>query len=306
MMKKTIARLLAIGLLLASAAVAQEAALPAFEWERDMVNHWKLEADGQRIDMEAHVFDDAMLCTVCNSEVWDYGDGSGCVNNYDEQGNLLHYTDFDVDGAILNEIRHSLTYDENGVLVLDLEFIGETLYLENIYRADADGCSVPVKTTCFNDDGTLSVNEYDENGNCIRTYIQHEDGTIGSQTLTEYEPGDDGWYYEAKVTDRFDTGEVICAIKNQYGDTISYVYTEADGSVSMNITDEFEYVDGVRRYNRTYSFGVLVSESFYDEEGCNIRDIDYEEDGTYHVTTYDENDEPVTVTYNAAGEIVEE
>lgn len=305
-MKKIIALCLMAGLLLCAAASAEESVLPVFEWERDMLNHWKLDAEGQSVNVEKHQLDDSMICTVCGSEVWDWGGGYGSISNYDEYGNTVRYTSFDEDESLSYDSKHALTYDENGVLVLDLEYINGILYNESVYHADAHGCSIPVKSTSFNDDGTTSVNEYDENGNCIRSAVLYEDGIVGAETLTEYKLTEDGWYYEARTIDRFDTGEEVISIYNQYGDKISYVYTEADGTVIMNYTDEFEYEDGVRRYNKTYSFGVLVSENFYDEEGCTVKMIDYEEDGIYHVTTYDEDEEPVTVTYNAAGEIVQE
>lgn len=312
-MKKCFVWILMVSLLFTCGAAFAEApvypgadlAAPVFEWERDLYTHWQLDESGQAVNTAEHTLDDMGFCAVCGSEVWDYGDGAGDVNNYDEYGNLLHYTGFEADGVIFNDARHILTYDENGVLVRDLEFIGGVLFGEYIYTADADGNQIPVKQSAWYDDGTSAVNEYDQHGNCVRSASYEADGSLSAETLMEYALDEDGWYYECKNTVRFADGETFCSEYNQYGDEIRSVNTHADGTVWLDRTYEFEYADGVKQHKQAFENGKLVVETFYDEDGCDLRDIEYLEDGSSIVYTYDENGDTIENHYDAAGNPVE-
>lgn len=305
-MKKCLTWLVLISVLLVcSMAAAEERIPPVFAWERDLHTHWQLDAAKQPIHTAEHTLDDMMVCTVCGSEIWDFGDGSGDVNNYDEQGNLLRYTSFAADGTIISEISHHLTYDENGVLVLDLEFVDGVFLTEYVYQADADGNAIPVTQTAYFDDGTVSVNEYDEYGNCVRSASYEADGSLSAETLTEYAMGDDGWYHEYRIMTRFADGATFFKERNQYGDATRTINTEADGTVWLDHVYEYEYADGVKLWSKTYSNGVLVAENFYDAEGCNTKDIEYLEDGSCIVYTYDENGDTTETVYDAAGNPVE-
>lgn len=238
-MKKFFVWILMVSLLLVCAAAFAEApvypgadmAAPVYEWERDLYNHWQLDANGQPVNTAVHTLDDAMICTVCGSEVFDYGDGtgSGSVSNYDAHGNLLHYTGIE-EGVAVNESRHILTYDENGVLVRDLEFIGGVLFSECIYAADAEGNAVPVTQTVWYDDGTSAMNEYDQNGNCVRSTSFESDGSLDVETLTEYAMSEDGWFYECKTLTRFASGATFYSEYNQY-----WFRKLAEGQTELNL-----------------------------------------------------------------------
>ena len=190
--------------LFCSFAFAQEA--PVFAWERDVHNHWQLDQQGERINLGEHVLDEALVCSVCGSQVVAWDDGSGDVGNYDEHGNFVHGTSFDADGAVTYDGRHILSYDENGVLVLDVEYINGVLFGETTFTADTEGNAIPVKQIAYYDDGTTSVNEYDEHGNCVSSKSYEADGTLSVEILSEYLLDADGWYYEAKSTTRFSEG----------------------------------------------------------------------------------------------------
>lgn len=305
MRKSCVWLVMAAVLLACGGAFAMEMTPPVFEWERDLHKHWQLNESGLPVNSGEHTLDDAFVCTVCGSEIWDFGDGSGDVNNYDTLGNLLHYTGFGADGAILNDSRHRLTYNEDGIVVLDQEFIGGVLYGEYVYTADADGNQIPVTQTAYNEDGTVSTNWYDEYGNCVRAAIFDAEGKLDSEMLMEYAVSDEGWHYEAKTTVRFAQGECFYSEQNQYGDKIRAINTDADGTKWLDRVYEFEYADGMKRHMQAFENGVLVAETFYDEEGCNSKDIEYMEDGSCIVYTYDENGDTVETVYDAAGNLME-
>jgi len=290
-MKKFLAGHIILLFLWTAVSLAETPAMPVFEWERNITHHWQLDEQGHAIRKEAHQLDDLLLCAVCGSEVWDYGDGSGDVNNYDEKGNLLRYTNFDAEGIILYDSVHALTYDENGVLAKDLEYIDGLFFGEYIYTADAEGNPLPVTHAYYYDDGTGIKSWFDENGNEIRIINYDETGAVISEMLREYARDEDGWYYEAKTTMRFAEGEEFYTEYNAYGDETRKIYSEADGTVWLDQVYEYEYAQGVKKWCKAYEGGRLVLESVYDESGRHVMDIEYQEDGSFTEIFYDEEDD---------------
>lgn len=304
MMKKLFPILFALALLL-TAACAEDSALPVFLWEHDGVNHWQLDAAGVPVNQGAHTLrEEDLRCTVCDAEVLDWGDGAIDVTDYDTYGNALRYTSFE-NGEKTYESIHAFTYDEAGVVLVDREYIDGVFYCETLYTVSAEGEQLPVTQTAWNEDGSTSVNEYDDHGNCVRAVVYAEDGSVTFETLSEFALNDDGWYYECKTTSRFASGETFYTESNQYGDHIRVLNTDADGIVWADTVYEYEYKDFSRVWKKQYSFGVLVWEEHLNEEGVCIRETEYPEDGGSVVYLYDENGNPTTVTtYAADGSVI--
>lgn len=294
-MKKLLATLL-IALLLPAAAFAEADALPAFAWERNGESHWQLDETGTAIHPEAHtISEETLRCTVCGCELLDWGDGCIDVTDYDEFGNLLRCTSFENNEKTL-EIIHLLTYHESGAVLKDLEYIDGVLYGETIYTVTADGEQLPVIQTVWNDDGTTSVNDYDEHGNCIRAAVYAEDGAITFETISEFALNDDGWYYECKTTSRFDSGDTFYSETNQYGDVIRTLNTDANGVVWADHVYEYGYEDYIKLWSRQYTGGTLVWEETFDANGSLVQETEYREDGIRVVCLYDGEGELISET----------
>ena len=287
-MKKLLSLLLMLMLTL-TAAWAEEAALPAFAWERDQEHHWQLDAFGGRINEGAHnISQEDFRCTVCGCEVMDWGDGWYALTDYDEYGNVLRYTSID-NGAVTYDSVHALTYNDEGVVLVDVEYIGGLRFMESIYTVDGDGMQMPVKSTAWNDDGTTSINEYDEHGNCVRAYILGAENELIFENVNEFALNDDGWYYQCKSTSRFNTGESFYSEYNQYGDETRSLNQDADGNVWADSVTEYEYKDHVKVWKKHYAFGRLDYEEHYNEEGAPVLMSEYLPEGGRIEYTYDEN-----------------
>ena len=291
-------------LLLAIPALAQtvpEYPLPRFDWERDAVHHWQLNESGEVVNQGVHAFDEMLLCTVCSSEVLDWGDGTFDVTSYDDFGNATRITSFDADGAITNDVAHYLEYSEEGIALLDQEFYNGVLYGETVYTVNADGEQIPVTQTAWNDDGTTSINKYDEHGNCISATIYEADGSLINETISEYAQTEDEWfgvwYYECKTTTRFASGESFYTETNEHNDTTRNLNTHADGTVWADTVYEYKYDNSDKVWRRMYSFGALTRETFYNEDGGTVKEIEYLEDGATETWLYDENGDTTSVTY---------
>lgn len=305
MMKKLLPLLLML-LTLATAACAEEIALPAFEWERDGQTHWQLAEDGAPINQGDHEIGDDLICTVCGSEVLDWGDGCIDVTDYDEYGNTLRYSSFE-SGEKTYDAVHAIVVNEDGVVLEDREFQNGQLASETIYAVDADGMQQTVKAT-FWDAGVLSsVNEYDEYGNCIRTAYCTEDGEFSMETLSEFAQNEDGDWYERRTITRFGSGETFLSEYNQYGDTTLSQITDAEGNLLLDATYEYEYDGGVMLWSKQYDQGQLVYEEYCTEDGLTAKTVEYVEDGAVTVTMHNENGDPILATTTAVdGSILSE
>lgn len=290
-MKKYFALFCALLLLLTGVALADEILPPAFEWERNIQFHWQVNEAGERMHMEAHALDDALYCAVCGSEVWDWGDGGGDVSNFDDHGNLLRYSSFEADGTMTYDSAHIITYDENGVMIKDQEYLNGIMYGEYTYAAGPEGFPIPVTMFYFYEDGSGAKCWFDAQGNEVRMESYDEQGMLISETIREYAQDEEGWTFEAKTTIRFVEGEEFYTEYNRYGDETRKIYTEADGTVWLDRTYEYEYQDGTKVLCKVYEDGMLVRESFYDENGFNVKDIEYQEDGSFTEVFYDEEDD---------------
>ena len=63
---------------------------PLEGWDRNATEHWHNCECGEKLDTAAHELDDLSSCTVCGSEIIDWGDGTFDVYNYDENGSTVY------------------------------------------------------------------------------------------------------------------------------------------------------------------------------------------------------------------------
>lgn len=306
-MKKTLLSLLLLTLTLVSVCHAEpvaDSALPSFDWERNAVEHWRVLPSGEKTDLGSHHLEDA-VCTVCGSEVWAFDGGTADVSDYNEHGDLVRYTSFDEDGSLTFELRYAYEYDAEGHILVSREFTGDVLTTEIVYNVGSDGEQIPVSQVVYYDDDTWAANEYDEHGNLIHSVSYDPDGTISVEEFSEFAQNAEGRYYEWKQTSRYSNGAVFYSEFNEYGDPIRHRSTEADGAVWEDVTYEYEYAEGVARWKKQYSNGILTLEAHYHPDGYTEREIEYFDGGARMVTDYNDYADPVTITSYAADGSIE-
>ena len=279
MLKKMMCLLMLLVMVLPCAGMAETAAdpdYPVFEWERDAKEHWHVLDNGEKADVAAHVMQD-VFCEVCGSEIWLFDDGYADVSNYNEHGELVRATSYDDQGVVNYDCAYAYGYDENGNMLWEKQYEQGVFVAETEYALNAEGENWPVWSASYYDDGTSARNEYDDHGNVIKAYTYDAEGNITYESTSEYALNADGWYYEAKQTAVMD-GTVFVNEYNEYGEWTYVSIIEADGTVVTNASFEYEYVDGVKRSCKHYEAGVLTLESYYNESGCLIKEIEYLED----------------------------
>ena len=263
-------------------------AYPAFEWELDALNHWKVEVDGTSAAPEMHSIDpETMICSGCGAEVWLYDDGAAELSSYNEQGDLVWYASFDSEGVKTGEGAFIYEYDEAGCKTREYQYENGVFITQTVFAMGEEGELYPVWSESYYDDGTWARNEYDGHGNCIKAYTYDENDVLTSEITTEYALNADGWYYEAKTTTILE-GTIFISEYNEYGDWVSNYIEEPDGTVVSDVTFAYEYEDGVKVRSWSYESGVLAWETHYNAEGMIIQEIEYLEDGSTVVYNYDE------------------
>lgn len=295
-------------------------------WNWDLKGHVQLCHCGESFGEGAHTIGDAMICTECGVEVWDYGDGSGSLYTYDENGEFKSIEEYDTDGNVVYEMHRDTEYDADGNKLRYKEYQDGVLVEEMEY---AEG-GVPKLRTNYYEDGTQNVGEYDENGNEVHQYEYDADGRVIHEIHTEYVLGEDGWYWENKVENRWEDGSVWLEEYNEHGNQVQWLIYTPDGAVETFWNSEYSYDENGNILWRKTDFGDRVDENTYtyDEDGnmltestvstdgtayyCEYQVVDgwsiwlYTketfEDGSYLVREYDENEELVSeILYDVNG-----
>lgn len=268
------------------AETAVDADIPVFEWERDAKEHWHVLENGEKADAAPHVMQD-VFCEVCDSEIWVFDDGWADVSNYNEYGELTRSTSYDDTGAVSYDCVFAYGYDENGIKLWEKQFENGWFAGEMAYAVNADGENLPIWSVTYYDDGTSGRIEYDGQGNAVKSFTYDADGTVTYESTSEFALGSDGWYYEAKTTAIMD-GTVFTEERNEHGDWTYASIIESDGTVVSETVFEYVYQDGVKASCKQYESGVLTMESYYDEWGRLVKEIEYLEDGSTLVYEFDE------------------
>ena len=283
---------------------------PAAQWDRDSKEHWHLCECGEKLELAAHTLNTDFLCTVCGSEVWDYGDGID-VYNYGESGDLARYSSYDGQGALLNDTRWETQYDADGSMLRQLCYENGVLSVDDEYTVTADGENYLTKSTSYQADGAYDVMEYDADGNITSAIGYDAGGAVTMEVHSEYAYTADGESYESKATTIFD-GETYISEYNEYNDIVTR--TKYVGDV-LEYAERYEReynADGDPLWEKVYQNDRLVYEIIgyatfsneYEYMRFPQQTIDYYEDGGKLVTDYDERGELAKETlYNADGSV---
>ena len=282
-------------------------------WDWNGKEHWKTCECGEKMDAADHKLGDAMVCTKCGAEVWEFEDGSADVYSYDQYGNTQRYANFDAEGNMVSESRYENEYDDAGNLLSARFYSDGVLQNEDTY-VENNGEFILAKSTMYYDGG-CTVNEYDEYGNMVHMSDTDEAGNVEAESWYEYTMDPDGGFYESKYTERLPEGGKLEAQYTPMGDIIVRVWYDEAGNETRVDTWEYEYNEaGQDEWQKQYTDGVLVYEitgyGEYSNSEFSMRYpeciIEYYEDGTRLEQKHGSNGEIETETaYSAGGDVVE-
>lgn len=284
----------------------------ALLWTANGTSHWKTcDTCDEKLQTGDHALNDESVCTVCGNTVYDFGDFIG-VYTYDRYDNLTWFAEFDGNGKLNSETVYEYVYDADGNITSSKTYTDGQLTDESEYTV-INGESVIVKCTGYNEDGTVLVSEYDENGNAIKVTGYSAGGDVEYLSEMEYARNGDGEWYQAKSSETYADGSKLQMEYNEKGYTVSSVRTEADGTVLRNNWEYTYDENGYLQTEKVYTNGVLEQESTYgvvtESDGMYTyteTSVFYESDGSKTVYAYNENGELVSETkYDASGNVIE-
>lgn len=92
-----------------------------------------------------------------------FDDGTRHIIDYNTYGDIIHWYGLDAYGSSEFEFHYEYDYDDNGNMTYSNEYDGSILKNEYEYALDSDGNEYCTKETVYNEDGTVTYIEYDEN-----------------------------------------------------------------------------------------------------------------------------------------------
>lgn len=259
------------------------------------------EAETDAVVEHAHSFNDEGSCE-CGANYYDNGDGTYTIIEYDDNGSMILYTDFDAEGNVMFCQSIEIEYDEDGNLKHEKEYVNGVLCREASYKVRGSGEDSEAylsEETLYSEDGGKTVSLYNDEGNLSTVTTYDAEGNATAVERYEYEldaegnilkqtqyvddvlcyvgtafVGADGNLYDERMTFYVEDGTVPL-----YDYTFEYTFDEADRMIHM-----VEKLNGVICYEMYYSPDTegdlyLSRVVEYDESGAVLTDITYDAEG---------------------------
>lgn len=273
-------------------------------WEVNAAEHWKTCECGEAYEVGEHTLDDANRCTGCGAEVLA-GEESTEVSMFNEKGDVIACDVYDAEGKITLSVRNEYIYDDSGNVRSVIRYENGVLVKESVFT---DG----KLDTCIShfEDGACQVDLFDENGNIVSQVGYDAEDQMTYGIYSEYALDADENWYEVRGTTVDTSGTQYVIEYNEMGDETAVTVLDPDGNMTRCERYEITYTDSGNHDTRKTYFGeTLIREEIYlfvtDAHGwANFPGtiIDYHEDGTKTVTTFDETGAQVSqVHYDAEG-----
>ncbi|MBR5310724.1 MAG: hypothetical protein IKU42_06355 [Oscillospiraceae bacterium] len=297
MLKRILAFTFAFMLVLSGCASGESAEI---NWESDFNEHWVTNENGEKTKIAEHDLVDDKVCSVCGSEIYDYGDGSGEVYRYlDVEKNYISSYKIYENGELVQDVTAEYEFDENEkctycAVYLDGKLVEEYLYTEST-------------SIYYEEDGSYSKRIDNEDGTSV--YIMYNaDGTLDSERYHAPKNADEV-YLEKSVSFDYEAGIKYVIEYNVEGNPIHHEMYDFDENLLSTIIYEYDE-KGYPVYQANYEGETLSVELYFvtkfDAEGNwfsqPTKEIIYNENGGYTVYEYDEEGTFVSeATYDANG-----
>ena len=283
MLKKILVFTLAFTLILSGCASGEAAEI---NWESDLYEHWTLDENGEKARIAEHNFVEDSVCTVCKSEVFDYGDGNGEVYEYIDEGkNLVSSLKVYENGEVVQNITAEYEFDENENLTYYTVSLNGKVVEEYF-------CTESV-SVFYEEDGSYFKKFTGEDGTIVNTYY-YADGTVYSERSHAFK--DNGETYMLQSVDYdFENGIKYVIEYNIYGNVTRHEMYDLEDNLLSTIIYEFDE-EGLPTYQANYEGDMLTIELYYknliDSDGnpftIVVKEVIYKEDGGYFLCEFDD------------------
>ena len=254
-------------------------------WELDSRYHWlTCDTCDKAVDKKKHDLDDKNICTVCAAEVKRITPECTCpdcnepdsylVKIYDERGNTVRQTDYDLQGNMTEEYTYEREYDDKDRLKREQIYYrssqqDQMICEENNYLPLENGDVYRSERILYDFDGSKIVALYDEQSRELSSTDYDANGNITSYSergrLMYHVSYDEAGKAEYKsVYEYDDEGNAIQSVDSHYG----------------VVTEMTEYGEAWTVSRKTY----------YNDDGTVKREENYKDNGDvafYRIFSYD-------------------
>ena len=243
--------------------------------------------------------------TVPVSQYTWYDDGNWALNEFDEYGNCVRAVAYYADDSIASETISEYKRGDWGWFYesKNTTYMDEAVFISE-YNEYGD------RTRVLNSDAGLVwadyTNEYEYRNGTKLWCKQYDRGRLSRESI--YDPDTD---MLVKETEYYDDGTATVSEFNPIGDPVTITFLLADGTVDMTQTFEYVYDEYDSQLScKAYVNDALVlhTEYAYAEDGWTYvaRETMYNEDGSYTVVLFNEDEELVSETnHDAQGNVIE-
>ena len=236
----------------------------------------------------------------------DYKTGIKTVGEYDSYMNPLLSEEYDFDGNLLSRREGYYEYSDEGFLLYKKILLNGKPEIEVFFDAET---FYETKKLSYEEDGSYTVTEYNEEGLGISNVHYDSDGVLVYESYNDYTSR-----YLSKVTLLHYFSEIKQITEyNANGDELSCKTYNFGDELLSSYDYVYEYgEENIIIYQKTLFNGNPESEYFFEvitENGELFprlkKTVTYYENGSKLVREYDENGNEITTNYDAEGNIIE-
>lgn len=238
-------------------------------------------------------------------------DGELYITDYNENGDIIHWTGYDADGNVYSESWSEYALDEDGNTY---ECAHVEIYNGEKVVAQYNRYEDITFRQMFDVEGNLTAEstwEYGYNEEGQWEWVKEYRSGMLIQEITNYavmETEDYSMRYPETIIDYFEDGTKLVTFNGSNGEPETETLYHADGTVNTVTRYVYEtFEDGNWKQIQVYENDCLVRDTQYvqDEEfGFSMKSsmTEYHADGTYTVSEFDENEEVISeTTFDANG-----
>lgn len=235
----------------------------------------------------------------------DYKTGIKTVGEYDSYMNPLLFEEYDFEGNLLSSRVGHYEYSDEGVLIYKKILLNGKPEIEIFFDAET---FYETKKLSYEEDGSYTVTEYNEEGLGISNVHYDSDGVLVYESYNDYTSR-----YLSKVTLLHYFSEIKQITEyNANGEELSCKTYNFDDELLSSYDYVYEYgEENIITYQKALFNGNPESEHFYEvitENGELLpqlkKAITYYENGSKLVREYDENGNEIATNYDAEGNII--
>ena len=273
------------------------------EGELSQYTVWERDAQGNLTESTTYNAEDRLLVHTTYDSFerameQQWYDDQGALDEtreslYDEGGFLSRFNTYDGDGVL--ETYETYTYGQNGKQTAASRYTADGVLKQ---ETQYDSAGNHVKSSSYDENGTLSwVDEY-EDSNLVKSSWYNEDGTVNNYTVYEYDSAGN----RVKSSSYDENGTLSWVDEYEDSNLVKSSWYNEDGTVNNYTVYEYDSAGNRVKTSQYNENGILdgYTISEYDSDGNCVKESSYSGGGTlsqFKVFEYNEQGQETKCSY---------